>query len=66
MLNTSETTTKNPSSLIFNSFTLNPKGNSLKINELFKVPFRGFRGIGIFGVVSNNIFKLQTLIFIKN
>jgi hypothetical protein len=44
MLKTSEPTTKKPSSLIFNSFTLNPKGNSLKINELFKVPFRGFRG----------------------
>jgi hypothetical protein len=57
MLKTSEPTTKKPSSLIFNSFTLNPKGNSLKINELFKVPFRGFRGFSIFGVSSNNILK---------
>ena len=59
MVKTKETAPKSPSSLIFNSFTLNPPdgGNSLKINELFKVPFRGFRGFGIFGVGSNNIFK---------
>jgi hypothetical protein len=48
-----EATPKSLSSLIFNSFTpdLPDGGNSLKINELFMVPFRacpdesgGFRG----------------------
>ena len=48
MLITSETTTKNPGSLNFNEFPLGFRVKELKINELFKVPFRGFRGNGIF------------------
>jgi len=49
-----EPTPKSLSSLIFNFFTPDPPtgGNSLKINELFKVPFRRFRGFLLFGVDS--------------